>query len=163
MGFGEEPMRVLAPAAVATAALILAGCQQSTSQASETAPPPRKDLGRSQVFYQGQGPIVKLDSATVEPGKAPDTLVLKAKGEAAGPGYTDIRFLRRIYPAPPPDGIYEVDVVATRPKTAGGAAAATPIEIKGDWTAYPKSRLKAVRFMAQTNSVTAPVPAAPAG
>jgi hypothetical protein len=159
-------MRVLVIAASVAAGLCLTACQQSASQASETTPEPKKDLGRSQVFYQGQGPIVKLESATVEPGKAPDTLVLKAKGEAAGPGYTDIRFLRRIYPAPPRDGIYEVDVVATKPATASGPAAATPIEIKGAWKDYPKSHLKAVRFIAKANSVTVPLPAAapaPAG
>lgn len=148
------------------ACLCLAACQQSESQASETTPAPRKDLGRSQVFYQGQEPIVKVDSAVVEPGKSPGSLALKANGEAPGPGYTDAVFVPRIYPAAPPDGIYEVDVVATRPKTSSGPATATPIEVKADWANYPKSHLKAVRFMARTNSVTVPVPAAapvPAG
>lgn len=133
----------------------LAACSQSSSEASETAPAPKKDLGRSQVFYQGQEPIVKLDAAVVETGKG-DSLLLKATGDAAGPGYTDAVFVPRIYPAPPPDGIYEVDVVATRPAGAM-APAATPIEVKGEWPNYPKEHLKAVRFMAKSNSVTAPL------
>jgi hypothetical protein len=111
------------------------------------------------MMYQGQEPIVKVDAATVELGKSGDSLILKATGSAAGPGYTDAQFLPRIYPAPPPDGIYEVDVVATKP--AGAAAAPTPIEVKGEWSSYPKERLKGVRFMAKTNAVEAALP--PAG
>lgn len=141
----------------AVAALALAGCQQSSSQASETAPPPKKDLGRSRMYYQGQDMIVQVQSATVEPGAKGDSLILKASGQAAGAGYTDAQFLPRIYPAPPPDGIYEVDVVATKP--AAGAAVTTPIEVKGEWSAYPKAHLKGVRFMARTNSVEAALPA----
>lgn len=136
-----------------SATLGLAACSQSSSEASETAPPPKKDLGRSQVFYQGQEPIVKVDTAAVEVGKG-DSLMLTAAGAAAGPGYTDAAFVPRIYPAPPPDGIYEVDVVANRP--AGAMTPAnTPIEVKGEWPNYPKEHLKAVRFMARSNSVTA--------
>jgi hypothetical protein len=153
-------MRRLFLAAGLAATLGLAACQQSSSQANETAPPPKKDLGRSRMMYQGQESIVKVDSATVEPSKSGDSLILKATGSAAGPGYTDAQFLPRIYPAPPPDGIYEVDVVATKP--AGAAAAATPIEIKGEWSSYPKARLKGVRFMAKTNAVEAALPTAAA-
>ena len=71
--------------------------------------------------------------------------------------------LPRIYPAPPPDGVYEVDVVATKP---AGAMVAQPsaIEVKGDWSHYPAAHLKAVRFMAKGNQITAVAPAAkPAG
>ena len=145
----------LAAVALGAASLGLSACQQSHSDAQEAAPAP-KDLGRSRMMYQGQGPIVKVDTATVEYGKDPGTLVLKAKGEAAGPGYTDAQFIQRIYPAPPPDGVYEVDVVATKPASA--AATATPIEVKGDWSYYPKDHLKAVRFMTASNNVTIPLP-----
>lgn len=151
-------MRRLILAAGIAAAIGLAACQQSSSQADETAPPPKKDLGRSRMMYQGQEPIVKVDSATVETSKSGDSLILKATGSAAGAGYTDAQFLPRIYPAPPPDGIYEVDVVATKP--AGAAAAPTPIEVKGEWSSYPKDHLKGVRFMAKTNAVEAALPTA---
>lgn len=154
-------MRGLFLAAGLAAAVGLSACQQSNSAANETAAAPvKKDLGRSRTMYQGQEPIVKVDSATVEVGKSGDSLILKATGTAAGPGYTDAQFLPRIYPAPPPDGVYEVDVVATKP--AGAAAAPTPIEVKGDWTSYPKARLKAVRFIAKSNAVEAALPAATA-
>ena len=148
-------MRMTTPALALAACLGLSACQQSHSDAQEAAPAPKKDLGRSQVMYQGQAPIVKIDSAVVEPGKTPDSLELKVSGEAAGPGYTDTEFLPRIYPAPPADGIYEVDVVATKP--AGGTAAVTPIEVKSGWGHYPQAHLKAVRFIAQTNAVVVPV------
>ena len=155
-------MRMFVMAAGLAAALGVSACQQSHSVASE-APPPKRDLGRSQVMYQGQEPIAKIDTAVVEPGKTADSLVLKATGDVAGPGYTDATFLPRIYPAPPEDGVYEVDVVATKP---AGAAAAQPssIEVKGDWSHYPAAHLKAVRFMAKGNQVVATVPVAkPAG
>lgn len=155
-------MRRLYLAAGLAAVLGLAACQQSSSQANETAAPaPKKDLGRSRMMYQGQESIVKVDSATVAPSKSGDSLMLKANGAAAGPGYTDGQFLPRIYPAPPPDGIYEVDVVATKP--AGAAAAPTPIEVKGEWSSYPKEHLKGVRFMAKTNAVEAALPTGPTG
>jgi hypothetical protein len=155
-------MRTVMLAAGLAACLGLTACQQSNSTAEETAPPPKKDLGRSRMMYQGQEPIVKVDAASVEPGKSGDSLILKATGSAAGPGYTDAQFLPRIYPAPPPDGVYEVDVVATKP--AGAAAAPTPIEVKGEWSSYPKAHLKGVRFMAKTNAVeAAPPPASTAG
>jgi hypothetical protein len=155
-------MRMFVMAAGLAAALGVSACQQSHSDASET-PPPKRDLGRSQVMYQGQEPIAKLETAAVEPGKTSDNLVLKATGDVAGPGYTDATFLPRIYPAPPEDGIYEVDVVATRP--AGPMVAQpSPIEVKGDWSHYPAAHLKAVRFMAKGNQVLATVPVGkPAG
>lgn len=157
-------MRTFMMAAGVAACLIISACQQSSSEAQGTAPPPKKDLGRSQVFYQGQEPILKVDAATVTPGKTADSLLLKANGMAPGPAYKDAVFVPRIYPAPPPDGIYEVDVVATKTADTGGGVP-TPIEVKGDWTNYPKAHLKAVRFMAKTNAVEAPLQTAapPAG
>jgi hypothetical protein len=143
------------PAAALAASLGLAACQQSSSQAQEAAPVVKKDLGRAQVMYQGQAPIVKIDTAVVVPGKTPDSLELKVAGLAAGPGYTDAEFLPRIYPAPPSDGVYEVDVVATKP--AGASATPTPIEVKSGWGNYPQAHLKAVRFIAQDNAVVVPL------
>jgi hypothetical protein len=153
---------MLVLAAGLAAASSLAACQQSQSQATEAAPV-KKDLGRSQVMYQGQEPILKIDTAVVEPGKTADSLVLKVSGDVAGPGYTDPALLPRIYPAPPADGIYEVDVVATKP---AGAVATQPtkIEVDNDWAHYPAAHLKAVRFIAKGNQVVATVPVAkPAG
>ena len=155
-------MRTLVLTAGLTAALGLAACQQSQSQATEAAPV-KKDLGRSQVMYQGQAPILKVETATVEPGKSADSLILKATGAAPGPGYTDATFLPRIYPAPPADGVYEVDVVATKP-AGSPVPQPTAIDVKGDWSHYPAAHLKAVRFMAKDNQVIATVPVAkPAG
>lgn len=151
----SRPWRLATLAAGCAAALGLSACQQSTSAAQDT-PPPKKDLGRSQVFYQGQEMLTKVDAATVTPGKSADSLTIQATGDVNGPGYTDATFVPRIYPAPPPDGVYEVDAVATKPAGAM-VAQATPIEVKGSWTHYPQSHLKAVRIMAQGNQVTVPV------
>jgi hypothetical protein len=148
-------MRMLILAA-ALASLGLAACQQSHSDAQEAAPAPKKDLGRSQVFYQGQGLIQKINTATVTPAKMAGALALDVSGVAAGPGYTDAQFVPRIYPAAPPDGVYEIDVVATKP--ANATAAPTPIDVKTDWA--PKRTMKAVRFMSATNDVEVPIPPA---
>ena len=149
-------MRMLIVAA-ALASLGLAACQQSHSDAQEAPPAPKKDLGRSQVFYQGQGLIQKIDSATITPAKTPGALAVNVKGVADGPGYKDAELVPRIYPAAPPDGVYEIDVVATKP--ANAAAQPTPIEVKTDWA--PKRSMKAVRFMSASNNVEVPIPAAP--
>ncbi|MDB5494352.1 MAG: hypothetical protein JWP86_1689 [Phenylobacterium sp.] len=151
-------MRMHLAAAGLVACFGLSACQQSHSDAQVAAPAPKKDLGRAQVMYQGQESIVKVDTAVVEPGRTPDSLILKATGDTSGPGYTDATFLPRIYPGPPADGIYEVDVVATKPAGAM-VAQPTPIEVKGDWSHYPQAHLTAVRFMAKGNQLTAPVPA----
>lgn len=152
-------MRLVMIAAGCAAGLIaiggLSACQQSTSAAQDT-PPPKKDLGRSQTFYQGQEMLLKVDNATVAPGKSADSLTIQASGDVNGPGYTDATFVPRIYPAPPADGVYEVDAVATKPAGAM-VAQQTPIEVKGSWTHYPQSHLKAVRIMAKGNQITVPL------
>lgn len=148
-------MRMLMLAAAVTC-LGLAACQQSHSDAQDAAPAPKKDLGRSQVFYQGQGLIEKISSAKITPAKTPGALALDVSGVAAGPGYTDAQFVPRIYPAAPPDGVYEIDVVATKP--ANAAATPTPIDVKTDWA--PKRHMTAVRFMSATNDVEVAIPAA---
>ena len=67
-------------------------------------------------------------------------------------------FLPRIYAATPPDGVYEVDVVAQKP-AAAGAAGPTPVEAKGAWDKYTDGRVKGVKFLSKTNEVVAMLPA----
>jgi hypothetical protein len=83
---------------------------------------------------------------------------MTAEASEPAAGYTHPGFLKRIYAAAPKDGIYEMDVVADRP-AAAGAAAATPVEVKGAWEQYPADRVKGVRFISKTNSVVAMLPA----
>jgi hypothetical protein len=140
----------------------LAACQQSSSQAAaDQAPAPKKSLAHQAQFYQGQDQVMKVENASIEVGKSGD-LLMKATGETAGPGYTDQGFMKRIYAAAPPDGIYEFDVVATQPAKPG-AQAMTPIKVEGDWKSFPKDRLKGVKFIAKGNEVVAMLPAAKAG
>ena len=148
-------MRTLLIMAGLAAALGLAGCEQSKSEATEATPAPKPSLSRPAQMYAGQEDIVSIDAASIALDKG--GLVLKADGKAAAPGYTHPGFLPRINVAAPPDGIYEVDVVADRP-SGQAAQAATPIKVTGDWTPYPEGRLKGVRFMTKTNSVVAMLP-----
>jgi hypothetical protein len=146
-------------AALALAAAGLAACEQSKSEASETAPAPKKSLSRPAQMYAGQEPIQKAETAAIKI-DASGGLDMAAAGEAASAGYSHATFLPRINAAPPADGIYEVDVVADRPAAAAPAAAATPIQVKGGWSAYPKAHLKGVKFIAKENAVTAMLPPA---
>ena len=143
--------------AVSLAALLgLAACDSNKEEAAPAAPAAPKYLGRSQQMYAGEEMIAKVDTATISVGRA-GTLVMHATGSVPSAGYTKAAFLKRINAGAPKDGVYEVDVVADKPAT--GAAAVTPIEVKGDWEGYPADRLKGVRFISKTNSVVAMLPA----
>jgi hypothetical protein len=140
---------------VVSLSLGLAACQQSKSEA--TTPAPKRYFSRSAQLYAGQEQILRVDSATIEPGKTPDTIILKAVGRTATGGYYDLAFLPRINPGRPADGIYDVDVIGYRPQTAV-AQVVTPVEVSGEWPSYPKAHLKGVRFVTQTNDVVASLP-----
>jgi len=142
-------------AAGLVAAIGLSACEQKTQTAAE-APAAPKYVGRSQTMYQGQELIAKVDSATVAMGKN-GSIVMTVKGSVPMAGYKNPGFLKRILYAVPKDGIYEMDVVADKP--ASGTPAATPIEVKGDWTSTDP--VKGIRFIAKENSVVAMLPAKP--
>jgi hypothetical protein len=151
-------MRSIVVAAGLVAFLGLSACQQSKSDATEAAAPaPKKSLSRPAPLYLGQAQIMEVDSASVAPAKTPGTLALTATGKTATAGYYDLVFLPRINAAPPPDGIYDVDVIGYKPQGAA-AQAVTAVETKGQWANYPKDHLKGVRFIAANNSVVAMLP-----
>src|SRR5262245_18614669 len=126
------------------ACLGLAACEQSKSDATEAAAPaPKKSLSRPAPLYAGQEQSLEVDSASVAPAKTDESLTLKATGKTPTAGYYDLVFLPRINAAPPPDGIYDVDVIGYKPQGAA-AQAITPVETKGEWSHYPKERLKGV-------------------
>lgn len=156
-------MRTLTIIAGLAACVALSGCEQSSSQASTTevaAPPVKKSLARPRQLYAGQEQLLSVDTAAVDIDQG--ALVLKVAGKAPGEGYTDAAFVPRIYAAAPKDGVYEVDVVATKP-AAGGAAGPTSIEIERAWGGYPEGRLKGVKFITKTNEMVAMLPAPKAG
>lgn len=143
-------------AAGVLAGLSLAACNQQP--AAETAPAaeaPKKSLARQAPFYQGQENVQSIESASVKqaPGGGLD---LEAKVTTDGAGWQNLGFLPRVYAATPPDGIYEIDVVADRPATPG-AAGPTPAEIKSAWDKYKDGRVKGVKFISKTNEVVAMV------
>jgi hypothetical protein len=156
-------MRTLTIVAGLAACVALAGCEQSASQASTTevaAAPVKKSQARPRQLYEGQEQLLSVETALVEMDKG--ALVLKVAGKAPGAGYTDAAFVPRIYAGAPKDGIYEVDVVATKP-SAGAAAAPTAIEVERAWGGYPEGRLKGVKFITKTNEMVAMLPAEKAG
>jgi hypothetical protein len=155
-------MRKVLIAVGLTACLGLAACEQSKSDATEAdvAAAPKKSLSRPAPLYAGQEEILAVDSASIAPGKTEGSLSLKASGKTPSAGYYELAFLPRINAAPPPDGIYDVDVIAYKPQTAV-AQAVTPVEVEGDWAAYPKEHLKGVRFNARNNAVVAMLPPSP--
>jgi hypothetical protein len=140
-------------AAGVIAAIGLSACEQKTQTAEAPAAP--KYTGRSQTMYQGQELISKVDSGTIAVGKN-GAIEMTANGSVPMAGFKNQGFLKRILYAVPKDGIYEMDVVADRP--AAGAAAVTPIEVKGAWD-HPNEGVKGVRFIAKDNSVVAMLPA----
>jgi hypothetical protein len=156
-------MRTIAIIAGLAACVALTGCEQSSSQASTTevaAPAVKKSQARPRQLYEGQEQILSVDKAAVEMDQG--KLVLTVEGKAPAAGYTDVAFVPRIYAGAPKDGVYEVDVVATRP-AAAGAQTPTPLKIEKGWEGYPEGRLKGVTFITKTNQVTAMLPAAKAG
>ena len=149
-------MRSVILAAGLFAALGLSACDSSKTDEA-AAPPPPKSMARQAQFYAGQEQVTKVDSATISVSKA-GALEMHATGSVGMAGYKNAGFEPRINAAPPRDGVYEVDAVADKP-TPAGAAAATPIELKGAWSPYPVDHLKGVKFISKTGSVVAMLPA----
>jgi hypothetical protein len=150
-------MRSVILAAGLFAALGLSACDSSKTDDTPVAAAP-KSMARQAQFYAGQEQVAKLDSASIEVSKA-GGLEMKATGSVGMAGYNNAGFVPRINAAPPRDGVYEVDAVADKPATPG-AAAPTPIDLKGAWSPYPAEHLKGVKFISKTNSVVAMLPAA---
>jgi hypothetical protein len=154
-------MRKLILAAGVLACLSLAACSDSGAEKADATPAaeaPKKSLARQVQFYQGQESVQAITSGAV---KAHDGggYDLEAKVTTDGGGWTKVGFLPRVYAATPPDGIYDVDVVADKPATPG-AAGPTAVEVKSGWDRYKDGRVKGVRFISKTNEVVAMVPAA---
>jgi hypothetical protein len=152
-------MRSVILAAGLTAVLGLSACDSSKTDtaAAPAAPAAPKFYGRSQQMYAGQEMISKIDTASIKVGK-PGVLEVVVDGGVDGPGYKNEALLPRINPAPPKDGIYEVDVVVDKPATPG-APTPTPLKIEKGWSPYPAEHLKGVKFVSKTNSVVAMLPA----
>lgn len=150
-------MRRVLMAAGLTALLGLSACQAQQEVAAPPPPAP-KSTARQQQMYAGQEQLQSVTSASIAV-ERPGVLTLKANGATPTAGYSNLGFLRRIYPAPPKDGIYEMDVVGDEP-SGPAAQVVTPVEVKGGWEPYPAERLKGVKFISKTGSVVAMLPPA---
>jgi hypothetical protein len=153
-------LRTFIIAAGALACLGLSACSNSDTTAASAgaaapAEAPKKSLARQAPFYAGQDNVQSVQSGKVtkDPGGG---LNLEAKAMTDGSGWTQVGFLPRVYAATPPDGIYEVDVVAQKP-AAPGKAGPTPVEVKSGWDRYKDGRVKGVKFISKTNEVVAMV------
>lgn len=146
---------VLVAGALACLSLPLAACSNSAPEPEAKAEAPKKSLARQAPLYAGQEQVLSVQSGTAKaaPGGGLD---LAAKASTDGAGWTQVGFLPRVYAATPPDGIYEVDVVAQKP-AAPGAAGPTPVEVKSAWDKYKDGRVKGVKFISKTNEVVAMV------
>ncbi|ODT85606.1 MAG: hypothetical protein ABS78_19835 [Phenylobacterium sp. SCN 70-31] len=143
------------------ACFILSGCGQN-EPAAEPAPAaesPKKSLARQAPMYAGQEQVLSIQSGGVKPASG-GGVDLEVKASTDGAGWTQVGFLPRVYAATPPDGIYEVDVVAQKPATPG-AAGPTPVEVKSAWDRYTDGRVKGVKFISKTNEVVAMLPTGP--
>ena len=146
-------MRSLVLMAAVAGCLTLSACDKAADKpADAAAAAPKKSLARQAPMYAGQDQVQSVESGavTVDPGGG---LNLSAKATTDGAGWTQVGFLPRVYAATPPDGVYEVDVVAQKP-TAPGTAGPHPVEVKSAWDRYKDGRVKGVKFLSKTNDVT---------
>lgn len=158
-------LKPVIPLAAVAACLMLSACSEKPAEPAATpaAEAPKKSLARQAPMYAGQEQVLSIQSGSVS-ADAGGGLNLEAKASTDGAGWTQVGFLPRVYAATPPDGIYEVDVVAQKPATPG-AAGPTPVTVKSGWDRYKDGRVKGVKFISKTNEVVAMVPGgvAPAG
>jgi hypothetical protein len=150
-------MRKLILAAGLVACLSLVACNNAPEPEAK-AEAPKKSFARQAQFYAGQENVQSVQSGSVTP-DAGGGLNLAATATTDGGGWTRIGFLPRIYAATPPDGIYEVDVVAEKPATPGAAGPVT-VEVKSGWDRYKDGRVKGVKFISKTNEVVVMAPGA---
>src|SRR5689334_9758191 len=146
-------MRSIWLAAGVFACLSLTACNDKPAApaADASAEAPKKSLARQAPFYAGQDNVQSVESGKVTK-DAGGGLNLEAKATTDGSGWTQVGFLPRVYAATPPDGIYEVDVVAQKP-AAAGKPGPNPVEVKSGWDRYKDGRVKGVKFISKTNEV----------
>jgi hypothetical protein len=87
----------------------------------------------------------------------PPQLNINAKGNTSSSGWTNPELKPFVYVAPPQDGIYDFDFVAT-PPAEGSATVITPIEVTHTLSPLP-GELKGVRIHATQNKMEAMLPA----
>lgn len=83
----------------------------------------------------------------------PPGFATRVEGQVGTPGWTGFALDHPIYIAPPPDGIYEADMVG---EPAGGIViqVETPFCFEENWVPFPAD-LKGLRVHGATNSITA--------
>ena len=149
-------MRTTLLAAGIFACLSLTACSQPEAPAAPEAAAPKKSLARQAPLYAGQEQVLSVQSGSVKAASG-GGVDLEAKAMTDGAGWTQVGFLPRVYAATPPDGVYEIDVVAQKPATPG-APGPTPVEVKSAWDKFTDGRVKGVKFISKTNEFTVMLP-----
>ncbi len=75
---------------------------------------------------------------------SPPNLRLDVTGLVPSSGWSDVQLLRRVYVQPPPDGIWEYDLVAKRP-TGIVLWVISEVKASHSWTRFPEADVEGVR------------------
>ncbi len=86
----------------------------------------------------------------------PPTLVILAIGQVPTVGWSYGALVPYVYDAPPPDGYWEFDFVATPPSGPAGDII-TPVAAGYNWAHYPTDTVNGVTVYASQNSEKMPV------
>jgi len=93
--------------------------------------------------------ITRLNIAVVKTN--PLGLATTVEGEVGTPGWSGFALDHRIYIVPPPDGIYEADMVGV-PPGGGVADVVTPFFYDETWAPFPAD-LKGLKVYSATNDL----------
>lgn len=83
----------------------------------------------------------------------PPGLSVHVEGDVSTPGWSEFALQHYVYVQPPPDGIYEADVVGAPPE-GPTPDVITPFFHSETWIRFPQEHLKGLRVHSGTNSVT---------
>lgn len=99
-------------------------------------------------------PIMKIESVALSRHQSnPPELIILVHGMVNSGGWRNIKLIPYLYIQPPPDGIYDFEMVGTKP---GGIVTQAIVEVKAAYKMnYPKAReVKGVRINSRTNRIT---------
>lgn len=97
--------------------------------------------------------ITELNIAVVK--TDPLGLAIEVEGQVGTPGWTGFALAHRVYIVPPPDGIYEADMVG-EPPSGTVIQVVTPFSYDEIWAPVPAD-LKGLKVHSATNCLTAAI------
>jgi len=100
----------------------------------------------------GQRPVMRVVQASIIPLRKPGSVLICARGRVGSTGWTNATLTPRVYIAPPPGGIWEVDFTA-KPPSEIVPQVVRPISARRVWAA--PGGMRGVRIVSRTNSIVA--------